>query len=178
MARLYRHSTAVAHVSRAICRRTSSRDAFLCGLLDVGFAAGLLAIVERPVEAAPPRHHHARARRGARGRLGLARPPVEAAHAIQQLVSHHHDVVVSGRTEQANAALVIAEQLCWEAGAGMLPPPDDADPMSPHTPEAPLEGIDVNWTGTFEEARRALKMNDLALGAARAEAFNLVAKLP
>ena len=50
--------------------------------------------------------------------------------------------------------------------------------MSVHTPEAPLEGLDVNWTGTFEEARKALKMQDLELGAARAEAFDLVAKLP
>ena len=182
MARLYRHSTAVAHVSRAICRRTlvNAEYAFLCGLLhDVGFAAGLLVIIDRPDWKGLP--------------LGTIMPVLDAVHVdasgllarqwklpapIQQLVSHHHDVVVNGRAEQANAALVIAEQLCWEAGAGMLPPPDDADPGSLHTPEAPLEGLDVNWSGTFEEARRALKMQELALGAARAEAFDLVAKMP
>jgi putative nucleotidyltransferase with HDIG domain len=182
MARLFRHSTAVAHVTRAICRRTlvNAEYAFLCGLLhDVGFAAALLAIVDRPEWKRLPLE-------------GIA-PVLDAVHVdasgllarqwklplpIQNVVSHHHDVVVNGRVEQANAALVIAEQLCWEAGAGMLPPPDDADPMSVHTPEAPLEGLDVNWTGTFEEARKALKMQDLELGAARAEAFDLVAKLP
>ncbi|HEX7488852.1 MAG TPA: HDOD domain-containing protein, partial [Anaeromyxobacteraceae bacterium] len=182
MARLYRHSTAVAHVTRAICRRTlvNAEYAFLCGLLhDVGFAAALLAIVERPEWKRLP--------------FASIAPVLDAVHVdatgllarqwklpwpIQQVVSHHHEVVVNGRAEQANAALIIAEQLCWEAGAGMLPPPDDADPMGPHTPEAPLEGLDVNWSGTFEEARKALKMRDLELGAARAEAFDLVAKMP
>jgi len=181
MARLYRHSTAVAHVSRAVCRRTliDAEYAFLCGLLhDVGFAAALLAIVDKP--------------EWRRLSLETLTPVLDAVHvdasgllarqwklpaAIHHLVSHHHDVIVNGRAEQANAALVLAEQLCWEAGAGMLPPPDDADALSVATPEPPLEGLDVNWTGVLEEARKALKMDDLAIGAARAEAFEIVAQL-
>lgn len=108
---------------------------------------------------------------------GLLARRWELPAPIQEVVAHHHDVVVNGKAQQANAALVVAEQLCWEAGAGLLPPPEDADPMSIATPEPPLEGLDVTWTGTFEEARRALKMDDLGLGAARAEAFTIVGGL-
>jgi len=181
MAMLYRHSTAVAHVARAICRRTliSAEYAFLCGLLhDVGFAAALLTVVEYPQWRKQP--------------FQVLAPVLDAVHVdasgilarlwnlprpIQDLVAHHHDVQVDGKPSPANAMLVIAEQLCWEAGAGMLPPPEDADPMSVSTPDPPLEGVDVNWSGTFEEARRILKMDDLILGALRAEAFSTVAAL-
>jgi hypothetical protein len=45
------------------------------------------------------------------------------------------------------------------------------------TPEPPSSGVDVNWSGLVDEARRHLRMDDLALAAARAEAFRLVAQL-
>ena len=51
MERLARHSTATAHIMRAICRRTrvETEFAFLCGLIhDVGFAASLLALSNDP----------------------------------------------------------------------------------------------------------------------------------
>jgi len=181
MARLYRHSTATAHVARAVCRRTlvNAEYAFLCGLLhDMGIAAALLVVADRPEWR----------------RLSLEQltPALDAVHvdasgilarqwklpeAIQRLVATHHEVVVDGKPQQVNAALVVAEQLCWEAGAGMLPPPEDAYPSSATTPEPPLEGLDVNWRDTFEEARSALKLSDAALAVARAEAFEIVAGL-
>jgi hypothetical protein len=49
--------------------------------------------------------------------------------------------------------------------------------MSLATPEPPLEGLDATWTGTLDEARRVLRIDDLGLGAARAEAFQIVAGL-
>lgn len=181
MARLYRHSVAVAHVTRAVCRRTriDSEYAFLCGLLhDVGFAASVLAAAEelrwRPARFAdliPVLDDvHVEA-------SGLLARLWKLPDALQRVVATHHDAVVDGRAQPANAALVVAEQLAWEAGAGMLPPPEDADPMSLATPEPPLAGLDTSLPGTLSEARRALDMADLAFGAARAEAFSIVGQL-
>jgi HD-like signal output (HDOD) protein len=178
MARLARHSSATAHVIRVVCGRTrvEAEHAFLCGLLhDVGFAACTMALSEDP---------------------GLRRTPFEAlaavldeAHApasalltrawglpasIQQLVATHHDVVIKGRSEPLNAALIVAEQLVWEAGAGLEPPPPDASPLATQMPEPPIEGLDVNWTGVVEQAREALRLDTLTFCALRAEAFEVV----
>ncbi len=181
MQRLGRHSAAVAHVMRAVCRRSNveAEHAFLCGLLhDVGFAAALLALSEDP------------ARKGSS--FEALKPVIDEVHeeasglltrlwklpeAIQRMVSTHHEPAPGGKIELVNASLVVAEQLAWEAGAGMEPPPPDAAPMSMTTPEAPVDGVDANWSGVVEEARRALRMDDLAMAAARAEAFQLVGAL-
>ena len=44
-------------------------------------------------------------------------------------------------------------------------------------PEPPLDGIDANWATEVEKARAALKVEQLAFCALRAEAFELVARL-
>lgn len=178
MARLARHSSATAHVIRVVCRRTrvEAEHAFLCGLLhDVGFAAATLALAEDPVLRRTPFEELA--------------PVIDEAHpqasalltrawglpaSIQQLVATHHEVRVHGRPEPLNAALIVAEQLVWEAGAGLEPPPPDAGPLSTRMPEPPLSGLDANWTGLVEQARQALSMDELALCALRAEAFEVV----
>jgi HD-like signal output (HDOD) protein len=181
MERLARHSAAVAHVMRAICRRTSveAEYAFLCGLLhDVGFAASLLALAGDPTwgrstfEALAPVldevHEEAS---GVLARLW------RLPEGIQRLVSTHHDPAPEGKVEPLNATLIVAEQLCWEAGAGMEPPPPGADGYSMETPEPPIDGVDVNWSGLVDEARAILRVDDLAMAAARAEAFQIVAGL-
>ncbi|HUK65808.1 MAG TPA: HDOD domain-containing protein [Anaeromyxobacteraceae bacterium] len=178
MERLARHSTATAHVVRAVCARTlvDAEYAFLCGLLhDVGFAASLLVLSEDPRFRGVPFDDLAR---------GLDEVHAEASGLLARLwklpglvartVATHHEVVVDGVVEPVNAALIIAEQLAWEAGLGLLPPPEGAGPLATVTPEPPLEGLDANWTGLVEEARVALKMEPLALCAARAEAFELL----
>jgi len=179
MERLARHSTASAHVIRAVCRRTrvETEYAFLCGLLhDVGFVAALLALSSDPLYGRAPFEALApvldEVHDDGSGLLArLWKLPAQ----VQRVVANHHEL---GRdAEPVSAALVIAEQLVWEAGAGLEPPPPDANPMSLATPEPPLDGIDVNWTGMVEQARRELGMDDLALGAARAEAFAIVAQL-
>lgn len=170
MARLYRHSTATAHVTRAVCRRTlvSAEYAFMCGLLhDVGFAASLIVVSER--------------REWRRIPLGVVYPVLDGLHAsvsgllarqwklpaaIQEVVATHHAVTVEGKPRQVNAAIVLAEQLCAEAGAGLATPGDG--------PEAALDAVQPE---ALEEAQRVLKLDDAALAAVREEARELVAGL-
>jgi putative nucleotidyltransferase with HDIG domain len=181
MTRLARHSTAVAHVTRAVCRRTNveAEYAFLCGLLhDVGFAASLLAISSDPTwrkssfevlkSVLDEVHEEA---------SGLLTRIWKLPEGIQRMVATHHDPAPGGKTELVNATLIVAEQLVWEAGAGMEPPPPDAAAMSMETPEAPIDGVDVNWSGLVLEACRALRMDELGMAAARVEAFKLVEAL-
>jgi putative nucleotidyltransferase with HDIG domain len=184
MASLYHHSAATAHVTRAVCRRTlvNAEYAFLCGLLhDVGYVGALLAVVDR--------------REWRRMPIEQLIPVLDSVHvdvsamlmqlwklpdAIQKVVAHHHEVELDGRAQQANAAIVIAHHLCWEAGAGLdltaKAAPSEADPF-PMPAGDPHTGIDGNPLAMFEEARRALKMDDASLEAARAEAIEIVAKL-
>jgi putative nucleotidyltransferase with HDIG domain len=181
MERLARHSAAVAHVMRAVCRRTSveAEHAFLCGLLhDVGFAASLLALSADPAwrsasfeELAPVLDEVHEEASGVLARLW------KLPENIQQMVATHHEPSPGGRAQLVNASLIVAEQLCWEAGAGLEPPPPEASAFSMETPEPPTDGVDVNWSGLVEEARKVLRMDDLTLAAARAEAFQLVERL-
>jgi HD-like signal output (HDOD) protein len=178
LGRLARHSTATAHVVKAVCARTlvDAEYAFLCGLLhDVGFAASLLVLAEDErfrgtafEQLAPALDEIHEEASGLLARLWRLPEPIERA------VATHHEVTVQGVTQPVNAALIVAEQLVWEAGLGLLPPPEQAGPFVTVTPEPPLEGLDANWTGLVDEARQALKMEPLGLCAARAEAFELV----
>jgi HD-like signal output (HDOD) protein len=181
MGRLYRHSTTTAHMMRTVCRRAGVRFdyAFLAGLLhDIGFAAGLLALVER------------REWRGAR--FEAIAPVLDAVHAdasgqlakrwglpgpLQELIALHHTLEIDGEARPANAAIIVAEQLCWEAGAGMLPPPSDADAGSQNTPAPPLPGLDVNCAEDVEKARRALGLEMEAMVELRRVAFGTVSTL-
>ncbi len=181
MARLAHHSSATAHVVRAVCRRTGieAEHAFLCGLLhDVGFAAATLVLAEDPALRRTPFEQLAPSIDEAHVEASALLTRAWDLHAsIQQLVSTHHEVKVRGKPEPLNAALIVAEQLVWEAGAGMEPPPAGADPRSPRMPEAPLDGLDANWSGLVEDARAALGMDMLALCALRVEAFEAVRQL-
>lgn len=181
MERLARHSASVAHVMRAVCRRTNveAEYAFLCGLLhDVGFAASLLALCDDPTwrkssweELAPVLDEVHEEASGLLARLW------KLPENIQRMVATHHEPAPDGKIQLVNATLIVAEQLCWEAGAGLEPPPPHADGYSMETPEPPSDGVDVNWSGLVDEARQLLRMDDLALAAARAEAFSIVEQL-
>lgn len=181
MERLARHSAATAHVMRSVCRRTNveAEYAFLCGLLhDVGFAASLLALSNDPTwrsatfeELSPVLDEVHEEASGVLARLW------RLPEGIQRMVATHHEPAPNGKVEPVNATLIVAEQLCWEAGVGMAPPPPDANPYGMETPEPPIDGVDVNWSGLVEEARQVLRMDDLTMAAARAEAFQLVAQL-
>jgi HD-like signal output (HDOD) protein len=178
MERLARHSAAVAHVTRSVCRRTNveSEFAFLCGLLhDVGFAASLLVLCGDPTwrkasfeDLAPLLDEVHQEASGVLARLW------KLPANIQHVVSTHHEPAPGGKVELVNASLIVAEQLVWEAGAGLEPPPQGAAAYATEMPEPPHDGTDVNWTGLVEEACRHLRLDALAIGAARVEAFQLV----
>lgn len=181
MARLARHSTATAHVVRAVCNRTrlDAEYAFLCGLLhDVGIAGILLTVSEDPrwrnvtFEQLAPILHEIHVEASATlTRLWKLPDP------LLRVVATHHQLEVHGEAQKVNAALIVAEQLAWEAGAGMMPPPEKADPMTMKTPEPPTDGLDVNWTGLVNDATRVLGLDPLGFCATRAEAFELIGKL-
>jgi len=181
MERLARHSTAVAHLAREAAARTSvdAGFAFACGLLhDVGFAGALLALSEdrrfRYVDygALAPALDELHEEAG-----GLMTRVWRLPAEMQCAVGAHHRTAPFGRPIVMNAALVVAEQLAWEAGLGLADPPEDADPSSPATPEPPLGAVDLASSVTLDEARKVLALDDLALAALRVKGFELATRI-
>ncbi len=169
MERLSRHSIVTAYVLRELCRRTAieTEYAFACGLLhDVGIAACLLALSDdsragpvptRGLEAALQDVHTEAS--GIVVRLwGL---PAE----IRRVVETHHQVSVGGTPHPLNAALVVAERLAGELGAGMA--------RAQEKESAP--GLDANPPHLLDEACRALALDAHGLELARANAARVVA---
>jgi HD-like signal output (HDOD) protein len=179
--RLNRHATAAAHVTRDICRRTGvpAEQAFTCGLLhDIGLASTLQLVAEKPEWRTTP--------------FPLLAPVLDAVHAeasgllarrwnlpepLPSVLDTHHHPDVDGVPQPINAALIVAEQLCWEAGAGLVEPPRDASPTELETPEMPSDAIDSNWASTFARAREIIKLDDQKLAAARVQAFDVIGSL-
>lgn len=172
MERLSRHSTATAYLMRSVCRRTAIEGeyAFLCGLLhDVGIAACLLALSDDarsgtvPFEAVgsvlAEAHEEAS---GVVTRLwGL---PEE----IQRVASTHHRLEACG-PRAVNAALVVAEGLAADLGAGLHPGAPGAElgalPLDRSSPEL------------FAAACEAIGLDEHEVAEARAEAAELVGRL-
>ncbi len=108
---LVRHSTAVAHATRHICRMSSidAEYSFLCGLLhDVGIAGALLALTERPGK--PPHLmdtwsvvHEVHCQAG-EVMVRQWQMPVD----IQYVIRHHHGVVIEGYPHPVAAAVRLA----------------------------------------------------------------------
>jgi HD-like signal output (HDOD) protein len=179
--RANRHATAVAHVTRDVCRRAglSGEHAFIAGLLhDIGLSSSLLMITEVPAWRRLP--------------FSALAPVLDAVHAdasgflarrwslpepLPTILAWHHHAVVDGQPQPINAALIVAEQLCWEAGAGIEDPPAGAGPAATETPAQPLEGVDVTWPTVVEEAVEIAGLNAKALCAARVQAFGVAASL-
>jgi len=176
--RLNRHATATAHVARLLCKRRGlpGEHAFMCGLLhDIGFSAALLIVAEREGSRSVP--------------FPALAPVLDAVHTdasgllawlwklptpLADVLGSHHDGVVDGQARPLNAALILAEQLCWEAGAGVLAPPRDADSDALESPDQPLDGIDANWATSVEKAEEIVGLEARAV---RADAFALVEEL-
>lgn len=179
--RLNQHATAVAHVTRDVCRRagTPGEHAFTAGLLhDIGLSSGLMMITERPEWRKLP--------------LEAIAPVLDAVHTdasgllarrwklpepLPTILATHHRAVVDGVPQPINAALIVAEQLCWEAGAGVLEPPEGASPTADELAEQPMDGLDTSWPGVVKEALQIVRFDAEALRAARVAAFDVVASL-
>ena len=180
--RLNRHSAVIAHLTRAICKRanTSGEHAFMAGMVhDVGFVACLQVVADGPDFRTLP--------------FGELAPVLDALHAeassrlaqawrlpeaILGVVGAHHDPAPGGHPRQVNAAVVLAHQLAWEAGAGLLPPPPEAGPEVRALLPQPPDGLDADAPATVERALEILWLEDEDVLALRAEAFGLVEGLP
>lgn len=121
------HSTAVAHLARAITRFTpgESEYAFLCGLLhDVGFSAALVALGDaprgaklRPVVDLWPALSALHETVG--GSVATVwRLPSEVAMALRL----HHTMKVGGVVLPIAAVVTLAESFACERGFGLVPP--------------------------------------------------------
>lgn len=179
--RVGRHATAAAQVTRDVCRAAGvpTEHAFMAGLLhDIGLPACLVLATERPEWRRLP--------------FDRLAPVLDAVHAdasgllarrwklpdpLPAILATHHQAVVDGRPQPVNAALILAEQLCWEVGAGIAEPPEADGLTTAALPEQPLEGVDVNWASTVEEALRMLALDAATLAAVRAQAHDAVGAL-
>lgn len=180
MERLRRHSSVVAQLARVVCKRTvvDAEHAFICGLLhDVGFAAGVLALVEDR-RAGPPiafeylapaviSVHEEAAAQVTR----LWKLPEE----IQWVVGAHHQV--GPRAHPLVPVLVIAEQLAYELDAGLTPIewPEGASHDEPPVP--PRSALDANGPDTIASALKALHLDAAGLDLLRAEALEVFLKM-
>lgn len=171
MERLALHSTTTAYVVRAVCARTAipGEYAFLCGLLhDVGIAAALLALSDDrrgglvPFEALGTVLHDVH-----ESASGLVTRLWGLPAELQRVVQSHHQLHVGGAPDPTIAALVVAEGLAEELGAGLGFPG-----LGPHP-----GGLDANPPELFGEACRVLGLDDAALAALREEAAALAAAL-
>lgn len=179
--RVNQHATASAHVTRDVCRRAGipGDHAFTAGLLhDIGLSSTLLLITERAEWRRLP--------------FTAIAPVLDAVHAdvsgllarrwklpepLPTILASHHRASADGVPQPVNAALIVAEQLCWEAGAGVLEAPAGAAPTIAETPEQPMDGLDATWPSIVKEALGIVGLDADALRAARVAAFDVVASL-
>lgn len=165
------HGTVTAHVSKSVCRHANlpGEHAFLTGLLhDVGFAAVLGLLADRQVQGLT---------------LEQLAPALTALHAeasallvrtweipgpVGRLVASHHEPMPDNTLREQHAALVIAEQLAWEAGAGVSPPPA-VPPEHGEIPERPPHVLDHSPPGLVESALETLGLPEASLTALREE---------
>lgn len=171
MERLAAHSTATAHLMRLTCAAAGidAEYAFLCGLLhDVGIAACLLALSDDPRAGPTPPDEVEAVLRGVHEAASglLARlwglPPV-----IQRLVGSHHQLEFGGKPHPVNAALIVAEALACERGAGMAPAPG----------AGAAEDLDANPPALLEAACAALSLGPADLAAMREQAAAVLGAL-
>lgn len=173
MERLSHHSTLTAHLMHAVCNASGidAEHSFLCGLLhDVGIAACLLALsddargVPVPFETLGPVLDEVHEEVSGMV-LRLWGIPAE----IQSIAASHHSLDVNGKADPIHAALIVAEQLAAELGAGMA--------AQGAAVSADLAELDANTPGLQAAACFALHLDEAAFATLRREAATIVMSL-
>jgi HD-like signal output (HDOD) protein len=180
MERLRRHSSVTAQIARVVCKRASvdGEHAFICGLLhDVGYAAGILALVENQKAGDRLAYEHLAPAVAAYheeatelvGRLWKLHAP------ILDVISRHHRLGPSA--PPLVAVLVVSELLAWELDAGLSPVvwPEGASHDVPPTP--PPGAVDQSSPETLAQAKHLLRIDEAVLEDLRAEALEVYLKL-
>ncbi len=161
-----RHSTAVAWLSRFIARNTSidAENAFLLGLLhDVGLSVALIGLTEflkrqkvapklTPLRWLAVDGVHETFTEQVLASWGL--PP-----GILLVVKNHHSLLIQGMAHPSIAILMIAEQIAFDGGWGVVPKIEAGDDDMAFTAAREASAIDsvdpalsaVNLTRTHYE---------------------------
>jgi HD-like signal output (HDOD) protein len=174
MARINRHGTATAYLTRFVCRyaRVGEDQAFLCGLLhDVGFAALLFAAANQKQQILPPLDQiweeidalHEQASKIVTKLWGL---PSEITLIVS---NHHHDH--TGRTSRLAGVVKIADFLSERFDAHVLGPlgadgvPRSACRIDPVAVEDSCSVLGLNAAALDRIAADAAPVLSVALGA-------------
>jgi HD-like signal output (HDOD) protein len=186
---LREHSTATAHLARAVSKYTATEGeyAFLVGLLhDVGIAATLLALSHN---AASPR-----TRRRPPDLIAIW-PAVDRVHqqAAELMAEHwglphdirlaigaHHQVLIEGFPHPLAATVAIANQLAHDLGHGVVP--KESTPLSTLSERerdcvSSHSEVDRCGKKTLEHARTALNLNDAQIKLIESDAAALLGEL-
>lgn len=135
MAALMRHSTLTGHIARLACRMTalSGDYAFMCGLLhDVGMAAGLLILAERPARGATPRRKPSFEEAAVALQVVHEEASAVLADAwhlnpdVRLVLGSHHHFCIGGRVHPLAAAVCVADWVAQKAGAAFAGESDEA----------------------------------------------------
>ncbi len=169
-----RHSTACAHLCRLIAARkgVAADTAFLCGLLhDIGMAATLLVLAERPKEepAIDPAVLDEILRETHQEVSGMIAQLWKLPTEIEEVLANHHSGQVRGQPNDLAAIVAICEEMSRDLGYDVKIGAGRCDHVEPGVIAAAFRSLalgDEAWRELGTQARKAIE----ALGGGQAPA--------